>query len=364
LPELVFHSQLGPSRVWLGRGGLETLCRAALDLPAPRLLLSETRVARALQRQQEELLERVEPQRLILPAGEGAKNSANLLTVLAEMAALGMERGSPLIAWGGGMIGDLGGLAASLWKRGAPLVLVPTTLLAQVDACVGGKTAINFAGLRNAVGSFWPARRVVADLDALASLPREEWLSGFGELLKAAWLSDEAWARELEAGGEELLRADHPALERHVERALRFKIAVAEADEREAGPRALLNLGHTFAHALEAVRGEGLRHGQAVLYGMLAAARAARMAGVAAPAEADEMEGRLRGLLRRLGLLPAPELAALPRAALLKAMAQDKKARDGRLRLVLPERPGRARVEEVDATLAACVWEEWGRLLR
>lgn len=363
MPELVFHSSLHESRIWLGRSGLERLAGALAELPAPRLLLTESRVARACQRAQEELLDRVDMQRLVLPEGEAAKNSASLLTVLGEMAALGMERGSPLLAWGGGVIGDLGGLAASLWKRGTPLLLAPTSLLAQVDACVGGKTAVNFAGLRNAVGSFWPARRVVADLDSLATLSRGEWICGYGELLKAAWLEDGAWAAELEDEASDLLRADHPELERHVERALRFKIRLAEQDEREEGPRALLNLGHTFAHALEAVLENELRHGQAVLLGMLAAARASRLAGVATAGDADRMEERLLRVLRELGLLPAPRLAELPLPELMAALAQDKKVRGGRLRLVLPERPGRACLREVERPLVERIWMEWGRLL-
>jgi 3-dehydroquinate synthase len=361
--EFVFHSLLGESHLWLGRQGGEVICEGLAGLPEPGLLLTDARVARHQGRFQEPVLERRSLQRLVLPEGEGAKNSANLLTVLGEMAELGMERGSPLLAWGGGMVGDMGGLAAGLWKRGVPFYFVPTSLLAMVDAAVGGKTAINFADQRNSVGLFWPARRVWIDLDSLATLPEAEWSSGFGELLKAAWLSDGAWARELEQSAVSLLRWDHPALAGHIQRALDFKIQRVEEDEREAGSRALLNLGHSFAHALEAQLGEDLKHGHAVLYGMLAAARAARLAGVSDAATADEMEQRLLGVLRDLSLWPAPQLMEVPVADLLRRMAADKKVQGGRLRLVLPERPGAARLEVVDAALVERVWTEWGRML-
>ncbi len=361
--QLTFHSSLGESRIWLGRQAGESIAAALAEFPGPRLLLTESRVARAQGHFQEQVMDRVDLQRLVLPEGEGAKNSANLLTVLGEMAELGLERGSPLLAWGGGMVGDLGGLAASLWKRGVPFCCVPTSLLAMVDAAVGGKTAINFGGQRNSVGSFWPARAIWIDLDSLATLRPEDWSSGFGELLKAAWLQDDEWARQLERQPAELLRADHPDLPAHVERALRFKLEIVEQDEREAGCRMLLNLGHTFAHALEALRGEELKHGHAVLLGMLAAARTARLAGVADAATADMMEDRLRGVLLELGLLPAPALAELAVPVILARMAQDKKVSAGRLRLVLPVRPGEARLETVTLPLLERALTDWGGLL-
>lgn len=361
--ELTFHSLLGDSHLWLGRGAGERIGQALEEGTRPRLLLTDARVARHQGFRQEAVMDRLDLSRLVLPEGEGAKNSANLLTVLGEMAEQGLERGSPLLTWGGGMVGDLGGLAASLWMRGVPHIFVATSLLAMVDASLGGKTAINFAGRRNALGTFWPARRVILDLDSLATLPEADWSSGFGELLKAAWLSDDSWARALEQEHASLLRWDSPDLAGQVERALRFKLGVVQADERERGERALLNLGHSFAHALESSLEGELKHGHAVLYGLLAAARASRLAGVATPADSDEMENRLQDLLRLLGLWPAPTLRALPVAELMQGMLADKKISDGQLRLVLLERPGRPRLECLAPELAERAWREWGGLL-
>jgi 3-dehydroquinate synthase len=362
--ELTLRLARHDTRLWLGRDGAPILAADLARRPRPRMLLTDNQVARARARQLEDLVEGSDLHRLVLPTGEASKNSANLLTVLAEMGSLGLERHSPLVAFGGGVIGDLGGLAASLWKRGVPLILVPTSLLAMVDACLGGKTAINFGGLRNAVGTFWPACLVVVDLDCLDTLPAREWAGGFGELLKAAWLSDGSWASRLEQDPAGLLRAGHPDLAGHLKRALRVKAALVEGDEFEAGERALLNLGHSFAHALEA-RGDGeLGHGQAVLFGMLAAARASRLTGAAPPAAADEMEERLRRVLASLGLLPARKLVRLSVANLMKAMTQDKKVREGRLRLVLPETPGRARLQDVAGETVAEAWRQWKDLVR
>jgi 3-dehydroquinate synthase len=361
---LVFHSILGPSRLHLRRSVEDELATSLAAHPAPRLLLTESRVARAQGFRQERVMDQTDMVRLVLPEGESAKNSANLLTVLGEMAESGLERGSPLLAWGGGMVGDLGGLAASLWMRGVPFLFAPTSLLAMVDASLGGKTAINFAGRRNAVGCFWPAREVWMGLDALSTLPEREWSSGFGELLKAAWLSDDGWARQLEEDPGSWLRWDHPALPGHVERALRFKLAVVEEDERESGRRTLLNLGHSLGHVLEEhAEDDPPAHGHAVLLGMLAVAHVAGRAGVATPAATREMTERLVILLRGLGLLPRPELAREPVTRWVAAMARDKKVQAGRLRLVLPVRVGEAVVAAVGPGVLEAGLEDWRRSL-
>jgi len=347
------------SRLVLGRGLNENLARVVGAYTGPRLLLSESQVARARQEQLEDLMERVEVDRLMLRAGEEGKSSVSLLAVLAELHALGAERGSPLLAFGGGMVGDLGGLAASLWKRGMPLILAPTSLLAMVDACVGGKTAINFGGERNVVGTFWPAQWVVVDLDALATLPRRQWVSGFGELLKTAWLGDATWAEELEASVGDMLRADHPRLHAHVERALCFKIAITERDEHEAGERALLNLGHTLAHVLETREEVELAHGEAVLLGMLAAVLVARETGTCGPGEAGAMEAALLRVLQHLDMARIPGVADLPLDEVLNAMARDKKVRRGRLHMVLPCRRGAAHVVDVELPLLRRALDGW-----
>ncbi len=349
----------GTTHLRIGRNLNEQLAEVLRAYPAPRLLVSESQVARARQRQLEDLQDRVEHGRLVLRAGEEGKSSVSLLAILAELHELQAERGSVLVAFGGGMVGDLGGLAASLWKRGMPLVLAPSSLLAMVDACVGGKTAINFGGTRNSVGTFWPADHVVVDLDCLETLPQHEWLSGFGELLKTAWLSSPAWAEELEAEGSALFRHDHHRLDHHVEQALRYKIQLTQRDEKEQGERALLNLGHTLAHVLEAREEVELPHGQAVLLGMLAALLVARQVGEAEPGDATEMEKRLIGLLKGVKLLPRPDLAALPSQELVEAMAQDKKVRHGRLRMVLPRRVGDCVVREIEAAQVLKGLQAW-----
>ncbi len=345
--------------VHLGRGQQAALSAALERHPSPRLLLSDSNLAACQQCFLDELDEDLEIQRLILPPGESTKSTANLLVVLGEMRRLGMERGSPLAAFGGGVVGDLGGLAASLWKRGVPFLQCPTSLLAMVDASVGGKTAVNFGGQKNAVGSFWPPVAVFADLDLLSTLPVEERVCGFGELLKAAWLSDAHWAEELENDRRKLLDLDPEPVERHVERAIRFKRKVVIEDEREVGPRALLNLGHSFAHALESQSAGLLKHGQAVLLGMRAAAACSGSSGFAPAEVVEEMCGRLDATLAALGLR-VPE-SCREVQALMGWMNTDKKVSGGRLRLVLPIRVGEARICELDQVEP--VHRAWNSLL-
>lgn len=252
------------------------------------------------------------------------------------------------------MVGDLAGFVAATFARGLPLWHVPTTLVAQVDSAIGGKTGINLEGGKNLVGGFWQPVGVFSDVDTLATLPAREFVSGFAEVVKYGVIFDPdlfAWLEEHAAG---LLARDPAALTQSIARSAALKAAVVERDERElSGERAALNYGHTFAHAFEAAAGYGtLLHGEAVAIGMSRAARLARLLGRID----DSLVDRQDRLLGSFGL-PTAATAAGPLAAddLLALMARDKKTLDGRLRFVLPSRLGH--VEIVDGVPAAAVRE-------
>lgn len=274
--------------------------------------------------------------------GEGSKTFATLERVLGEMAEAGLDRGSTLVALGGGVVGDLGGLAASLYMRGIAVVQCPTSLLAQVDSSVGGKTAVNLGAGRNLAGTFHAPRAVLADSTTLATLPDAELRAGLGEVVKTA-LVDPAGELLglLEESAAALLARDPGVLEDVIRRCVAVKAAIVAADEREAGPRRALNLGHTFAHAIEAAGGYAVPHGLAVAVGLGLALETARRTGhLADPALPD----RVARLLGRLGLPRTPgELpgGSGPDAdALLGAMRLDKKGQGGVPRLVLPRGVG------------------------
>ncbi|MEW6071340.1 MAG: 3-dehydroquinate synthase [Planctomycetota bacterium] len=279
------------------------------------------------------------PTHVVAP-GEGAKSFAVLEQVLDFLAAADLDRHSVLVALGGGVVGDLGGLAASLYMRGIDVVQCPTTLLAMVDAAVGGKTAVNLAAGKNLAGTFHAPRAVFADPTVLATLPPEEYLSGLGEVVKTALVGDAALLALLEARSAAVGRREPALLGEVVERCVRVKAGVVGRDEKEDGERKTLNLGHTFAHGIERAAGYGaIPHGVAVAAGLglalRASARLGRLADAALPA-------RVAALLARLGL--PPDLAALrrrygcalPPAALLAGMRHDKKGRAGAPALVVP----------------------------
>jgi 3-dehydroquinate synthase len=271
--------------------------------------------------------------------GEAAKSVERSHALWQEMLARGGKRDSRLLAFGGGSVGDLGGFVAGCFLRGIEFAQVPTTLLAQTDASIGGKTAVDLPAAKNAVGLFHHPALVVSDTSLLATLPPRELRSGLAEVVKMAFLLDLDLLARVEADLDRLLSGDGAALAPVVAGAARAKVRLVEADPTERADRRLLNFGHTLGHALEAAaRYEGLGHGEAVAYGMLFALRLARRRGLAATAAA-----RLRDLLWRLGLPPLP---ALEPAAVTAAMARDKKARESGLAWVLPEAPGRGRIVE------------------
>jgi 3-dehydroquinate synthase len=286
--------------------------------------------------------------------GETAKDFATLERVLDELAGAGLDRRTTLYALGGGVVGDLGGLAASLFMRGIEVVQCPTTLLAMVDSAIGGKTAVNLQSGKNLAGTFHPPLAVHADVETLATLPAEELASGLGEVVKSALIGDPGLLGLLEAEAARIRAGDADLLTEIVVRCVRVKAAVVAEDERESDRRRVLNLGHTFAHAIEQVAGYGVvPHGIAVGVGLVLALEASREIELL---EEPGLVGQVRGVLGSLGLradldaLRERTGMALDAPALMRAMRLDKKARNGTPRFVLVRRAGHA---EVDAPLEA-----------
>ena len=282
------------------------------------------------------------PGTLVLPPGEPAKTLANWQQVLDALVERGAQRDATVVALGGGVIGDLAGFAAASYMRGIRVVQVPTTLLAQVDASIGGKTGVNLPAGKNLVGAFHQPARVLIDPTTLATLDDREFRAGLAEVVKYGAIRDVAFLDALEADAPALLDRQAEPLTAAILRAARHKVEVVAADEREAGQRALLNFGHTFGHALEAETGyTRFLHGEAVAIGMAQAAMLGARLGELAETEAD----RLVALLERLGL-PTRRPDDVDPDALAARMRLDKKNRDGRVRLVLLDALGRARVRD------------------
>lgn len=282
--------------------------------------------------------EQIKPHLLSLPPGETTKSHDRLVEIYDRALAWGMERGVPLAALGGGVVGDLAGFAAATLLRGIPLFQVPTTLIAQVDSSIGGKTGINHAAGKNLIGAFYRPAGVLTDPTVLKSLPDREWTSGLAEVFKHGLIADEALFAELEAASDALFERDEDIVERIVPRAADVKIRIVREDEFETGRRAILNFGHTFAHAIEKVAGYGVyTHGEAVAAGMRAALY------LSGQVAAGFDPGRADRLVQRIPIPPG--LASLAIADLMEAMKQDKKVRGGAARLVLLDRIGRAFVE-------------------
>ena len=288
--------------------------------------------------------------RRAVPPGEDSKSFAVLERVLDFLVQAGLDRRGTLIAFGGGVVGDLGGLAAALFMRGIACVQCPTTLLAQVDSSVGGKTAVNLRAGKNLAGAFHPPRLVLADTQTLATLPDEELRSGFGEVVKSALLGDGQLLELLEHEAPALLARDAGLFAEVVARCVELKAAIVARDEHERHERKLLNLGHTFAHAIEGAAGFGrVPHGIAVGVGLVLALRASKLAGLL---REPELLVRVPRLLERLRL--PTELAALrPRndvhlaaEELVAAMRHDKKGRAARPAFVLVEGLGKLLLDQ------------------
>ena len=282
---------------------------------------------------------------LTLPPGEGTKRWPEFTRTVEWLLSERVERRDVVVALGGGVIGDLVGFAAAVLRRGVRFVQIPTSLLAQVDSSVGGKTGVNAAQGKNLIGAFHQPRLVLADIGALETLSAREFLAGYGEVLKYGLLGDAAFFGWLEANGPAMARGDRAARVHAIRRSVEMKAEIVARDEFETGERALLNLGHTFGHALETATGYGARllHGEGVAVGMGLAFDLSMRLGLC-PQEAP---GRVRAHLRAMGMKAtlADIDGPLPGAdALLTLMAQDKKARDGRIAFVLADDIGRARL--------------------
>ncbi len=294
---------------------------------------------------------------MFLEPGEKHKTLKSVESLLRQMAQAGGDRGSLLIAFGGGIVGDVGGFTASIFMRGIPCIQVPTTLLAQVDSSVGGKTGVNLPEGKNLVGSFWHPRAVFAEISVLSTLPDRELRAGLMESVKAGIIRDRALTRFMEEHADEVLARDSKALEKVIAASIRMKAGVVNLDEHESGLRMILNFGHTVGHALEqATHYKLLLHGEAVGWGMIAALHLARERGTISAKQFD----RLENLVYLYG--PLPELK-LRTARVVAASGGDKKNVGGVRRFVLPLGIGDAGVvEDVSPTeLEAAVKYMLGR---
>ena len=297
---------------------------------------------------------------VVVPRGEPAKRPAVLARLWDRLATLGLGRRDVVVALGGGVVGDLAGFAAATWLRGVPWVCVPTTVLAQVDSSVGGKTGVDLAAGKNLVGAFLQPALVVADPDTLATLPARQRRAGLAEVAKMGFACDAPLFRWVERHAEALRAGDPAALAAAVRASVAVKASVVRRDEREreGGGRTALNFGHTLGHAIEAARDyRGVLHGEAVAIGMRAAARLSqRLAGLA-----ERDRARLDAALDRLGL--PRRMAPIAVARLLAAMRHDKK-RAGRVRWVLTPRMGHASVPRpIDRRLVQAAMLEVGARL-
>ena len=270
------------------------------------------------------------PIALFLAAGEKHKTMASVEKLLRQMVSAGGDRGSLLIAFGGGIVGDVGGFVAAIFMRGIPYVQVPTTFLAQVDSSVGGKTGVNLPEGKNLVGSYYHPLAVFADIGVLGTLPERELRAGLMESVKAGIIRDRTLVRLMEEQAETILRRDAKALEKVIAASIRMKADVVNRDERESGLRMILNFGHTLGHALEQVtRYKVLLHGEAVGWGMVAALHIAKLRGTISSRQAE----RLESLIDLYGPLPSLKVRA---GKLVAATSADKKNVGGVRRFVLP----------------------------
>jgi 3-dehydroquinate synthase len=289
---------------------------------------------------------RVHP--ITVPSGEASKSLDQLSALYLAFSGANLDRGSAVVTLGGGVVGDLGGFAAASYLRGIAFVQDPTTLLAQVDASVGGKTGIDLPAGKNLVGAFHQPRLVLVDLETLATLPEREYVAGLAEVVKYGIIYDARFFEFLEMN-QEAIRSHQPdVLEAVIERCCEIKAEVVGEDERESGLRAILNYGHTIGHAVETVAGYGAYlHGEAIAIGM----RGANWLSEQAMGLKAEESARIQGLLSSLGL-PLRTAQPLPEEDLIQTMLRDKKARSGELRFVLAAEIGRVETRPVPLDLA------------
>jgi 3-dehydroquinate synthase len=348
--------------VVIGRGLLANAPRyLAPHLKRDRVaILTESRVADLHLDTVQTALGHIASPALALAPGEGTKSWAGLAQSVEWLLDEKVERRDLVMALGGGVIGDLAGFAAAVLRRGVRFVQVPTSLLAQVDSSVGGKTGINTRHGKNLVGAFHQPSLVLADIDLLDTLPVRDFLSGYGEVAKYGLLGDAAFFEWLETNGPALAAGDHARRQYAVHRSVQMKAEIVVRDETEQGDRALLNLGHTFCHALEAATGysDRLLHGEGVAIGCALAFELSARMGLCP----QETPSRVRAHLRAMGM--ATDLADIPGElpgadALIALMGQDKKVQDGQLRFILARDIGAAFVcDDVPSDILRAVLED------
>jgi 3-dehydroquinate synthase len=330
-PIVLGHGVLAETGVWLKEVAPPGRC-ALVTNPTVGALYADTVIRSAA-------AAGFEPVRIDVPDGEEHKNLASLARIYDGLVDAALERNSPLLALGGGVVGDLAGFAAATYLRGIPYLQLPTTLLAQVDSSVGGKTGIDHPRGKNLIGAFYQPRAVLIDLATLRTLPRRQLLAGFAEVVKYGAILDAELFAFLEQELAQVLALDSAVLQHVVRRCCELKAQVVERDERESGERAVLNFGHTIGHALESVTGyTRFLHGEAVAIGMVAEARVSAALGLCRP----EVVERLRALLERAGL-PVELPADIDREKLAGAIELDKKVRGGKVKFVALEALGRTR---------------------
>ncbi len=340
LGERAYAIEIGPGLIETGG----PLVRAAMLSARAVVLTDEAVAALHLERFEASLAAAgIAADTIVLPPGEATKSFSQLGAVLDRMLERGLERKTTVIALGGGVIGDLAGFVAAIALRGVPFIQVPTTLLAQVDSSVGGKTAINVAAGKNLVGAFYQPRLVIADTAALDTLPRRELLAGYAEVVKYGALGDRDFFEWLELNGKALLDGDGAARAHAVARCCEMKADIVTRDERESGVRALLNLGHTFGHALESRIGYGpeLLHGEAVGMGMAMAFDLSVRLGHCTGQDAERFRRHLGDVGMRVSPLEVPGVD-WDADDLVRRMAKDKKVEDGKLTFILARSLGDA----------------------
>ena len=282
--------------------------------------------------------------------GESHKTRETWASLTDQLLARGFGRDSAVIALGGGVVGDLGGFVAGTFMRGIPVLQVPTSLMAMVDASIGGKTAVDTPAGKNLVGVFHPPAAIVVDPQVLATLPLNEMRAGFAEVVKHGVIADEPYLRGVVSGAAGLLARGGSTSDRMlaaIVRSIEIKASIVSRDEREEGLRKTLNFGHTIGHAIELISGYSLLHGEAVAVGMALEGRLAEQIGVAEPGTADAIAGALRAFS-----LPTTLPDSFESDAVIAAMGSDKKARGGRTRFALPSRIGQMAGEESGWTVA------------
>ncbi len=335
---LIVDTTGGTYPVHIGRGALKELKPTMARLgPTSAVVVTDTNVV-PLAKSVAKILKgaRVKSSIYAVPAAERSKSLGTLGDLLAFMERKRLDRGGVVVAVGGGTVGDLAGLAAATWLRGVQLVAVPTTLLATVDSSIGGKTGVNGRRMKNAIGTFWQPAAVISDIESLSSLPRNRYREAFAEVVKYAVAMDRGLFEQLQKENGRLLAGDPDALEDVIMKCATAKALVVARDERDHGPRAVLNYGHTAAHALEATSHFRVSHGRAVAFGMRVAANIALSLSLCTPRlvkAQDEM-------LMAYGLPNGTHSADLDR--LMNTIATDKKARRGQVAWVLPRRIGYA----------------------